>query len=64
MEYLAAFFLATRNVSDKGCKENQKTHFMVSKYFPKIVPLRHHVEKYGTAGQATDDTIIRRMPGN
>ena len=29
--------------------------------FPKIVPFMKHGEKYGTAGQATDDNIIRRM---
>jgi hypothetical protein len=30
--------LRGRNVSDKSCTENQNTHFMFSKFFPKIVP--------------------------
>ena len=31
--------LRMRNVLDKSCRENQNTHFMFSKFFPKIVPL-------------------------
>jgi len=27
-----------RNVSDKRCRENQNTHFMLNNFFPKIVP--------------------------
>jgi len=27
-----------RNVSDKSCRENRKTHFVFSNYFSKIVP--------------------------
>jgi len=27
-----------RNVSDKGCRENQNTHYMFNNIFPKIVP--------------------------
>jgi hypothetical protein len=34
---------------------------MVNNSFPRIVPLRYNVEKYGTAIQAGDDNIIRRM---
>jgi len=36
-----------------------KAHCMFNNFSPKIVPLRDNVEKYGTAGQATDDNIIR-----
>ena len=39
----------------------KKTQFYVQKFFPKIVPFLDNVEKYGTAEQATDDNIIRRM---
>jgi len=28
-----------RNVSDKSCRENQKTHFVFSIFFSTIVPL-------------------------
>jgi len=27
-----------RNVSDKSCRENQNTHFVFSKCFPKVAP--------------------------
>jgi len=27
-----------RNVSDKSCRENQDTYFMLNKCFPKNVP--------------------------
>jgi len=30
--------LRIRNVSDKSCRENQNTHFMMNDFFPKIVP--------------------------
>jgi len=30
--------LRTRNVPDKRCRENQNTHFVFSKCFPKIAP--------------------------
>jgi len=33
-----SIFLRIRNVSDKSCRENQNTHFTLSKVFPKIVP--------------------------
>jgi hypothetical protein len=34
---------------------------MFNDMFPKIVPFTSNVGKYGTAGQATRDSIIRRM---
>jgi hypothetical protein len=34
---------------------------MSNNFFPKIVPFMRYVEKFGRAGQATDDNIIRRM---
>jgi hypothetical protein len=45
-----------RNVSDKSCRENQNTHFMLSKVFPKS---GDNVVKFGKTGQATDDIILR-----
>ena len=30
-----SILLRMRNVSDKSCRENQKTHFMFSNFFPK-----------------------------
>jgi hypothetical protein len=45
-----------RNVSDKSCRENQNTHFVFHKLFPKIV-LLGSVEKYGRARQTTDDNV-------
>jgi len=43
------------SVSDKNCRENQNK-FMFDNLFPKILPF--NMEKFGTAGQATDDNII------
>ena len=53
-------FLRMRHVSDKSCRDNQNTHFMLNNFFPKIVPFMRYVEKYGRARQATDDNTIRR----
>jgi hypothetical protein len=41
--------------------EKIKTHVLCSvNLVPKIMPFMRYVEKYGTAGQATDDNTIRR----
>ena len=54
-------FRRMRNVSDKII-EKIKTRILCSISFsPKIVPLSDNVEKYGTARQAIDDNVIRRM---
>jgi hypothetical protein len=53
--------LRMRNVSDKSCRQNQNTHFMFRDFSRKSCRLWDNVEKYGTAGQATDGNIIRRM---
>jgi hypothetical protein len=53
--------LRMRNVSDKSCRETQNTHFTFSNFFRKSCRLLDNVEKYGTARQATDGNIIRRM---
>jgi hypothetical protein len=56
-----AILLRKRNVSDKSRREN-KTHILCSTiFFRKSCRLWDNVEKYGRAGQATDDNIIRRM---
>jgi hypothetical protein len=55
------FLLTIRYVSDKSCRENQNPRFIVNNFLPKSCRLWHNVEKYGTARQATDDNIIRRM---
>jgi hypothetical protein len=50
-----------RNISDKSCSENQKTHFMFNNaFFPKITTVYEVMwKKYSTAGQATDDNMAR-----
>jgi hypothetical protein len=53
--------LRVRNVSDKSCRENQSTHFSPVFFFQKSSRLWDNVEKYRTAGQATDDNMVRRM---
>jgi len=48
-----------KNVSDKSCRENKNSHF-VFKYlffFRKSCLLGDNVEKYCTAGQATNDNM-------
>ena len=50
------------NVSDKICRENQNTHFVVNNPPPReSYRLWGNVERYGRAWQATDDDIIQRM---
>ena len=50
--------LTTRNVSDKSRRENQNTHFMFDNFFlEKSYHLWDNVEKYCTAGQATDNNM-------
>jgi hypothetical protein len=43
-----------RNVADKICRENQKTHFVFSNFFSEACRLRYNV-----AGQTTDYNIMR-----
>jgi hypothetical protein len=47
-----------RNTSDNSRTANQNTHFMSNKFiFRKSCRLWGNVEKYSTAGQATDETM-------
>jgi len=50
--------LRMRNVSDKRCRGNQNTHFVLNTpFFPrKSCRSWDNVEKYGRARQATDNT--------
>ena len=45
------------NVSDKSCRENQNSHFIFNNFF-KTCCLWDKVEKYCTAGEATDDKWV------
>jgi hypothetical protein len=45
----------------QSCSENHNTHCMFNNVFPKSCRLWDNVEKSCTAGEATDDDIIRRM---
>jgi len=48
--------LRMRNISDRSCRENQNTHSMLKNFFyKKSCGFCDNVEKYCTAGQATDD---------
>jgi len=50
-----------RNVSDSR-GENRNTQFKFSNFFySKIGRLWDNVGKYGTAGQATDDSILNAL---
>jgi len=51
------------NISDRRCRENQNTHFIFNNLFlfkQKQCPLQDNVEKYCTAGQATDKNMRMR----
>jgi hypothetical protein len=64
MTITRSILLKMRNVSDKSCSENQSTHFILFYFilfFRKSYRLQNKVEKCGTARQATDDNIIRRI---
>ena len=52
--------LRMRNVSGNTYTENQNTRYMFNNIFFKSYCLWDNVEKYGTAGQTTNQTIIRR----
>jgi len=55
------FLCGMRNISDKNCIENHNTHFMLNDVFQTSFLFWDNVEKYDTAGQTTDDNIVRRM---
>jgi hypothetical protein len=56
---LHSVILRMRNVLDKICNKNRKTHFMFIYSFWKSCCLWDNVEKYGRARQVTDDSIIQ-----
>jgi hypothetical protein len=43
-----------RNISDKSCRENQNTHFILNNLCPKIVSFMITWKKYGWAREATN----------
>jgi len=60
LRYFAHFFIE-RKKFEAQTLETIKTHITFNYILPKIVPFMRNMEKYGTAGQATDDNIIQRM---
>ena len=59
-----SFYLISFNssYSRKNCRENQNTYFRLNDFFfRKSRREWDNVEKHGTAGQATDDNVIRCM---
>jgi hypothetical protein len=46
-----SILLRMRNVSDRSCRENKKTHFMFNNIFLKVLPF---MRKCGIARQVTD----------
>jgi hypothetical protein len=57
-----SLLLRTRNVSGKSCRENQNTIlYSITFFFRKLCCLWDNVEKCGRSGQATGDSVIRRM---
>ena len=58
--HLAEFFLKWEIFRTKFV-EKVVTYFMFSSFFRKLCNLRDKVEKYGRAGQTTDNDMIRLM---
>ena len=46
---------------DKSCTENENRHFVSHNYFRKSRLLWDNVEKYSTAGQATDKNMAHAL---
>jgi hypothetical protein len=60
-DHIALIILTVRNVPDESDGERQ-FFLLNNSFFPrKSYRLLDNVEKYDSAGQATDDSIIRRM---
>jgi len=57
--------LRIKNVSDKSCRENQNTHFAFSNFFffCKSCHVWDNVEKYGSAREATGDSVCTLHAG-
>jgi hypothetical protein len=49
--------------SDKSCRESRNPHFTFNNIFRKSCHLWDNIEKYRTAGQATDDIWRMRIAG-
>ena len=52
-----SFLLTMRNISDKRCRENHNTHFVISNFFFRKSWRFWEDEQYCTVGQATDDCM-------
>jgi hypothetical protein len=50
-----------RNVSDRICKENQNTFYVLQFFLRKSRQLWDNVEKYGAVRQATEDNIAHAL---
>jgi hypothetical protein len=50
-----------RNITEKICTGN-RTIFYIKIFFPKSCCLSDNVEKYGSAGPASDGNVTVRMP--
>jgi uncharacterized protein (UPF0305 family) len=59
--YLAEFFLEWEMFQTKVVEKIKTRILCLATFFRKSYRLWDNVEKYGTARQATDDNIIRRM---
>ena len=61
MYYISPNSSQKRNVSDKIVQKNQNTYFIFNNLFWKSYRFWDDVEEHGTARQATDANIMRRM---
>jgi hypothetical protein len=49
------------NVLDKGCRENENTHFMFNNVFPKIVPFEMSKNVVETEGHKRLHNMAHRV---
>ena len=57
-----SILLRMRNFSEKSCRENQNTYFVLTNFFlKKSSHLWDTVEKYYIVGQATDDNMTHPL---
>jgi hypothetical protein len=53
--------LKMKIVSERSCRENQNTHFMINNVFLKSSTSRQNEEKYGGAGEAKDENTTHAL---
>ena len=59
--YVAEHFLELEMDSDRSCRENQDTHFILNNEYPKTAPFLESTKKCGKTIQVRDDNTRGSM---